>query len=119
MERADEPMPADPGTPLDRVDTQAITEIDRVVHEPSRLLILAVLNTLESADFLFLAGQTGLTRGNLSSHLAKLEEAGYVEVRKEFVGKVPRTTLALTGSGRAAFRDYTARMAGILDSLAQ
>ena len=98
-------------------DPQEFAEIDRVVHEPSRLLILAVLSNLVSADFLFLAGQTALTRGNLSSHLAKLEEAGYVSVQKAFVGKVPRTTLSLTPSGRDAYDRYTAHMNGLLGRL--
>jgi len=67
---------------------------------------MARLFVIESADFLFLMRQTGLTFGNLSSHLSKLEPAGYIEVKKEFVGKKPHTMLRLTEKGRAAFRKY-------------
>ena len=77
-------------------------------------MILAVLHALDSADFLFLLRQTGLTKGNLSSHLSRLEQAGYVEITKEFVDKVPRTLLRMTPEGRAAFRSYRERMLGVL-----
>jgi DNA-binding MarR family transcriptional regulator len=89
-------------------------DFDRVVHEPARLLILATLYVVESADFLFLKRQTGLTDGNLSSHLRKLEEAGYVEVQKEFVGRKPHTMLCLTDEGRAALQDYRKSMQSVL-----
>ena len=91
--------------------------IDKTIHEPARLLILAYLYVVESADFLFLMNQTGLTKGNLSSHLGKLEAAGYVEVSKEFVKKIPRTLLRLTEQGREAFREYRDNMKQVLDSL--
>ncbi len=91
--------------------------IDRVVHEPARLMILALLYPLESADFLYLLRETGLTKGNLSAHLAKLEEAGYLEVEKGFRGRVPQTTYSLTEEGRSAFRDYRDRMKRAVDSL--
>lgn len=91
--------------------------IDRLIHEPARLLILAHLYVVESADFLFLERQTGLTRGNLSSHLGKLEDAGYVEIKKEFVDKIPRTFLSLTASGREAFNSYRNNMKQVLDHL--
>jgi DNA-binding transcriptional ArsR family regulator len=74
--------------------------LDRLVHEPARLAILSALSACESADFLFLQRITGLSKGNLSSHLARLDEAGLVTVTKEFVGKVPRTNAALTPEGR-------------------
>ena len=98
-------------------DLQAIADIDRIIHEPARLMILALLYVVESGDFTFLMRQTGLTWGNLSSHLGKLEEAGYVEVEKEFVGKKPHTMLHLTGEGRTAFREYRQRMRQVLDDL--
>jgi DNA-binding MarR family transcriptional regulator len=94
-----------------------ITSIDRVIHEPARLMILAYLYVVESADFLFLMRQTGLTRGNLSSHLSKLETTGYVDIKKEFVDKIPRTLLALTPDGREAFRVYKQSMKQVLDDL--
>jgi DNA-binding MarR family transcriptional regulator len=90
---------------------------DRLIHEPNRLALLVVLNAVEEADFLFLMEQTGLTKGNLSSHTAKLEAAGYVEVEKTFVGKIPRTVYRLTQAGSEALRSYRKHMAGVLGSL--
>jgi DNA-binding transcriptional ArsR family regulator len=81
-------------------------EIDRLIHEPARLKIMAQLFVVEEADFIFLMRQTGLTWGNLSSHMSKLEVAGYVEVRKEFLDKKPHTILKLTRNGRDAFKEY-------------
>ena len=92
-------------------------DIDRLIHEPSRLLILAQLYVVESADFLFLMRQTGMTQGNLSSHLNKLENRGYITVSKEFAGKKPRTRLALSREGENAFRQYVAQMKKIFDGL--
>jgi len=89
--------------------------IDRIIHEPARYLIMATLYVVESADFLFLERQTGLTKGNLSSHLAKLEAAGYVQILKEFIRKKPHTMLALTENGRKAFDAYRQSMKRILD----
>ncbi len=94
-----------------------VVDIDRVIHEPARFLLMAYLYVVESADFLFLMNQTGLTRGNLSSHLTKLEEAGYLNVQKEFVNKIPRTVLSLTAQGRVAFNDYRQQMKQMLDNL--
>ena len=82
-------------TPFERV-----ADLDRLVHEPGRLAILSALSACESADFLFLQRITGLSKGNLSSHLGRLEDAGLVTVTKEFVGRVPRTAAALTPHGR-------------------
>jgi DNA-binding transcriptional ArsR family regulator len=90
---------------------------DRLVHEPGRLAILVVLNAVEEADFLFLMDQTDLTKGNLSSHTAKLESAGYVEVEKMFVGKIPRTVYRLTDEGSEALQRYRKHMAGVLGTL--
>lgn len=98
-------------------DLQSLADLDRLIHEPARLLILAHLYVVESADFLFLMGQTGLTQGNLSSHMNKLEKAGYVEVVKQFVGRRPHTMLRLTDEGRAAFRSYRESMKQVLDHL--
>lgn len=106
-------------TEIDNENLQPLAEIDRIIHEPARLLILAYLSVVESADFLFLMNQTGLTRGNLSAHLSKLETAGYVEIKKEFVEKIPRTLLRLTEKGNKAFREYRRSMKQVLDSLAE
>lgn len=107
-----------PPTEPSSAELQPIADIDRLVHEPARLMILAVLYVVESADFVFLMHQTGLTRGNLSSHMTKLEAAGYIEVKKEFVDKIPRTLLCLTDTGRAAFEGYRQDMIQVLGDLA-
>jgi len=95
----------DDGTGID-----ALNDIDRLIHEPARLMIMAYLYVVDSADFLFLVRQTGLTLGNLSSHMSKLEAAGYIEVEKKFKGKKPHTMLRLTGEGHDAFRKYRQSM---------
>lgn len=88
-------------------DTQLqFDDIDKIVHEPARLMILLHLFIVEKADFIYLMKQTGLSKGNLSSHLSKLEEAGYIDVKKEFLEKIPCTFLSLTDIGRKAFADY-------------
>ncbi len=74
--------------------------LDRLIHEPGRLAILTVLTSVKSADFVFLQRATGLTKGNLSSHLTKLEEAGMVKIQKRFVKKKPNTNVGLTEEGR-------------------
>lgn len=104
-------------SPDERDDLQHISEIDKLIHEPSRLAIMAQLYVVQSADFLFLLPQTGLTTGNLSRHMSKLEEAGYVKVEKEFVGKKPHTILQLTKEGREVFRTYLENMKTIIDEL--
>jgi DNA-binding MarR family transcriptional regulator len=91
-------------------------QIDRVVHEPARLKILAYLSVVKSADFVFLLSRTGLTYGNLSSHMSKLEDAGYIEVEKEIKDKRPHTMLSLTDQGRSAFEDYRKNMLELLDT---
>lgn len=95
-------------------DLMRLANLDRIIHEPGRLAVVSYLSVVEEADFIFLLDQTGLTRGNLSSHMAKLEGAGYVEVDKTFVDKIPRTTYRLTPAGRDAFMKYRR---GLLDSL--
>ena len=98
-------------------ELKQVVDIDRVIYEPARFLIMAYLYVVDSADFLFLMNQTGLTRGNLSSHLSKLEIAGYVDIQKEFVNKMPRTILSLTEPGRTAFNDYRQQMKKVLEDL--
>ncbi len=92
-----------------------IEDIDRVVHEPARYLILSILSVINSADMIFLKNQTGFTWGNLASHLGKLEDAGYVAIKKEFVGKKPHTTVMMTPAGRKAFIGYYQCMQDLLD----
>ena len=92
-------------------------QIDRAIHEPARLLITAHLYVVESADYVFLMQNTGLTWGNLSSHLSKLEAAGYVEITKEFVERKPHTMVKLTPEGRSAFDAYRRQMKALFDDL--
>ncbi len=87
-------------------DLRSLADVDRLIHEPSRSLILAILAAVESADFLYLQRESGLTKGNLSAHLSKLEQAGYVSIEKTYRGKIPFTLCRLTGGGRAAFDLY-------------
>ena len=91
-------------------------ELDRLVHEPARLLILAYLSVVSRADFVFLLSRTGLTWGNLSSHMSKLEDAGYIEVQKEIKDKRSHTMLSLTNKGRSAFDTYRSAMLALLGS---
>lgn len=96
---------------------RSIGELDRVIHEPSRLLLVAMLYPLEEADFLYLLTESQMTKGNLSSHLAKLEEAGYVQIEKGFQGKIPHTLVRLTRQGRGAFERYRAELKKITSTL--
>ena len=85
---------------------QRLAEIDRVIHEPARLMIAALLAAVEEADFQFLRQATGLTQGNLSAHLTKLEEAKYIAIEKTFRGKYPLTICKLTEHGRVVLDNY-------------
>jgi DNA-binding MarR family transcriptional regulator len=94
-----------------------LPDIDQVIHAPARLMLLSYLYVVESADYVFLMRLSGLTWGNLSTHLTKLEEAGYITVSKVFKGKKPHSTISLTRRGRAAFRRYKKSMQQVLDDL--
>ena len=96
-------------------DLRSLTELDRLIHEPARLLIVTILSTVESVDFLFLQRETDLTKGNLSAHLSKLEDAGYVSIEKTFKGKLPLTVCKLTESGRQAFEGYRRQMQDFIE----
>jgi DNA-binding MarR family transcriptional regulator len=98
-------------------DLHPLVDIDRVIHAPARLMILTYLYVVESADFIFLMRLTGLTWGNLSSHLSKLEEVGYVEIEKKFVNKKPHTMIRLTDRGRTAFQEYKQSLQEVLNNL--
>jgi DNA-binding transcriptional ArsR family regulator len=93
---------------------QELLDVDRVIHEPARLAIVAVLAACESADFAYLRNATKLTQGNLSAHLGKLEEAGYITIEKRFQGKKPNTLCRLTDIGAAAFKQYRAQVARLV-----
>jgi DNA-binding HxlR family transcriptional regulator len=92
-----------------------ISGLDRVIHEPARLMLVALLSSVESADFLFLLKESNLTKGNLSVQLSRLEEAGYVQMEKTFRGKIPHTEYRLTKKGRLAFDQYRKSLSSILD----
>jgi DNA-binding MarR family transcriptional regulator len=94
-----------------------LPDLDQVIHAPARLMLLSYLYVVESADYVFLMRLSGLTWGNLSTHLTKLEEAGYISVSKVFKGKKPHSTISLTRQGRAAFRQYKRSMQEVLDDL--
>lgn len=85
---------------------QRLAQIDRVIHEPARLMIVALLSAVAEADFQYLHQSTGLTKGNLSVHLSKLEAAGYIEIAKSFRGKYPLTICRLTKEGKEIFDTY-------------
>jgi DNA-binding MarR family transcriptional regulator len=91
--------------------------IDPLIHAPARLMVLTYLYVVESVDYVFLMRMTGLTWGNLSTHLSKLEEAGYVVIEKEFRGKKPHSMIHLTDRGRDAFREYRDSMQQVLNDL--
>jgi DNA-binding MarR family transcriptional regulator len=92
--------------------------VDRLIHEPARLAILTNLYVVESANATYLLQQTGLTWGNLGSHLGKLEDAGYVDVVKGYNGRKPETTVSLTETGRAALLGYRGQLLEALAPLA-
>ncbi len=103
-------MPAPRKSAPSAADLQDLLGVDRVIHEPARLAIMAVLASCEAADFRYLRGATTLTDGNLSAHLNKLEEAGYVGVEKRFVEKKPNTLYRITSTGREALRRYRSQV---------
>ena len=101
-------------------DTKGLNQllgIDKAIHEPARLMIIATLSVVASADFIFLMNQTGLTQGNLSFHLSRLEESGYVAIKKKFIGKRPQTMLSITDKGHRTLKKYLNTMKDIVDSL--
>jgi DNA-binding MarR family transcriptional regulator len=97
-------------------ELRRLVEVDRLIHEPARLMIVAILSAVESADFLYLQRETGLTKGNLSSHLARLEEGGYVHIEKTYRGKLPLTICRLTQAGQKAFQEYRKNLRKFVES---
>lgn len=98
-------------------DLTLLSGLDKRIHEPGRLTVMSFLYVIAEADFLYLLDQTGLTRGNLSSHMSKLGQAGLVDIDKQFVDNVPRTTYRLTKVGRKAFRAYRRNLLDTLGEL--
>ena len=95
-----------------------LNQIDRVVHEPARLIILGILTAAGCTDFTFLMREANLSKGNLSSHLTKLEEAGYVSIEKTARGRIPLTLVHMTSAGRTALKNYRMRMLRVLTPVA-
>jgi DNA-binding MarR family transcriptional regulator len=103
--------------PKTEADFKELAELDRWVHEPARLAIIASLAGCESADFLFLLNTTGLNKGNLSAHTIKLEQAGYLEIRKDYVGRTPHSLYRLTEKGHKALKQYQSQIRRLLAQL--
>jgi len=103
--------------PPDQGERHPLADIDQIIHAPARLMVLTYLYVVESVDFVFLMHVTGLTWGNLSTHLTKLEKAGYVAIKKDFKKNKPHTVIRLTKAGRAAFREYKKSMQQVFDDL--
>jgi DNA-binding HxlR family transcriptional regulator len=93
---------------------QTLDALDEVIHQKVRLGVMSTLVALEEADFRLLKESLNLTDGNLSIHLTKLEEAGYIVARKEFVRKKPHTTYSPTKPGKDAFKRYLAALEQIV-----
>jgi DNA-binding transcriptional ArsR family regulator len=98
------------------LDLRKVAEVDRLIHEPARLMIVTILSAVDSADFLYLQRETELTKGNLSSHLSKLEAAGYIDIQKTYRGKIPLTVCKLSAAGREAFAKYRSQLKYIVEN---
>jgi DNA-binding MarR family transcriptional regulator len=99
------------------LDPREISDLDRIVHSPTRLKILLVLLSVEEADFTFISNAAELTRGNLSANLSKLEEAEYVKIEKKFIERVPKTIVSITQAGEKALETYSNLLGPVLDEL--
>jgi DNA-binding HxlR family transcriptional regulator len=100
-------------------DWKSLTDVDKLLHEPSRLMILEILNPVEKADFVYLQRETGLTRGNLSTHLTQLNDADYINIQKTFNGKIPQTIYQITETGKTAFLKYTLYLKNVVNKIAK
>ena len=96
---------------------RSIGELDRVIHEPARLMLVALLSEVDEVDFLYLLRETGMSKGNLSSHLSRLEAAGYVEVTKTYRGKIQMTLCRLTDEGHRAFDEYRKTLKASMEAM--
>lgn len=94
-----------------------LVALDKLIHEPARLAILSVLAQVDQADFLFIRKQTGLTKGNLSAHLSKLEAGQYIAIEKTYLGKKPLTVCRITEAGRSAYDSYCETLRDFLTRL--
>ena len=91
--------------------------MDKIIHEPARIVLLAILTAADQVDFTFLLNETGLSQGNLSRHLTKLQTAGYVSIEKTFFRKRPRTLISMNEKGKSAFQDYLKTMKEFYNNL--
>ncbi len=98
-------------------EASLLTNINQIIHAPARLQILVHLYVVESLDYVFLRNQTGLSWGNLATHLGKLEIAGYILIKKGYQGKKPQSMIELTSQGRKAFQEYKNKLQQVLDDL--
>ena len=98
-------------------DLHPLADLDKLIHSPARLMVMTYLYVVEQIDYVYLQRVTGLSWGNLSKHLSKLEQAGYLETEKSFKGKKPHTTIQLTEAGRKAYQKYKDSIQEVMDSL--
>jgi DNA-binding transcriptional ArsR family regulator len=103
--------------PRGPIELSDLIEVDRLIHEPARAAILAVLMGVVSADFKFLLEMTQLTKGNLSVHAKRLQEAGYISIEKSFQENYPHTEYRLTKKGKAAFRAYIEKLKWLTEAV--
>ncbi len=95
---------------------RSLADVDRLIHEPARLVIMTILSAVESADFIYLQRETGLSKGNLSSHLTRLEAANYISIEKTYRGKIPLTLCSLTPTGQLAFQNYRGQIKKFMEN---
>jgi len=100
-------------------ELRKFNELDRLIHEPARLMLVTILYSVEKVDFLFLLRESGLTKGNLSAHLSKLEAAEYVTIQKTYRGKIPQTLISLTDKGRTAFEAYRTQLENVVQKITE
>ena len=103
--------------PENQFELTDLIEVDRILHEPARAAIMAVLMGVESADFKFLLEMTQLTKGNLSVHAKKLQEADYIRIEKSFQNNYPHTEYRVTKKGKAAFQEYIKRLKWLTEAV--
>ena len=102
---------------LESEERHPLADLDKVIHSPARLMVMTYLYVVDEVDYVYLTHLTGLTWGNLATHIGKLEEAGYVEVKKTFVDKKPYSVIRLTKAGQQAFKTYKDQMQQVLGDL--
>jgi DNA-binding MarR family transcriptional regulator len=97
-------------------ERHTLERVDRIIHEPARSTILALLYSVDCANFLTLLWETNLSKGNLSVHLSRLKKAGYIEIEKTYRGNIPQTLLRITNEGKKAFEEYQSLLRAFLEN---